>query len=146
MTTKSAHLNTILGLDDSLSGSASSEDEAETSESDAVQTLLSKSRRPLRSPSPTASPSAPQTALAWFHSPPATQIGIYKALFPLSTPQSSYPSELKALQRGGPEGRKWSMFMVAGGHFAGIVVRVSRPDEGYQDQEGNVIPKKGKHK
>ena len=26
-------------------------------------------------------------------------------------------------------GRKWAMFMVAGGHFAGAVVQVSRPAE-----------------
>ena len=29
---------------------------------------------------------------------------------------------------GGPEGRKWAMFMTAGGHFAGVVVRVSKPE------------------
>jgi hypothetical protein len=29
---------------------------------------------------------------------------------------------------GGPEGRKWAMFMTAGGHFAGIIVRVSKPE------------------
>jgi Bacteroidetes VLRF1 release factor len=29
---------------------------------------------------------------------------------------------------GGPGGRKWAMFMTAGGHFAGVVVRVSKPD------------------
>jgi hypothetical protein len=27
-----------------------------------------------------------------------------------------------------PLGRKWAMFMTAGGHFAGIVVRVSKPE------------------
>lgn len=32
------------------------------------------------------------------------------------------------MQNGGAEGRKWAMFMVAGGHFAGVVVRVSRPE------------------
>ena len=29
---------------------------------------------------------------------------------------------------GGREGRKWAMFMTAGGHFAGAVVRVSKPE------------------
>jgi len=29
---------------------------------------------------------------------------------------------------GGSEGRKWAMFMTAGGHFAGIIVRVSKPE------------------
>ena len=27
------------------------------------------------------------------------------------------------------DGRTWALFMVAGGHFAGAVVRVSRPDD-----------------
>jgi len=29
---------------------------------------------------------------------------------------------------GGPEGRKWAIFMTAGGHFAGAIVRVSKPE------------------
>jgi hypothetical protein len=29
---------------------------------------------------------------------------------------------------GGREGRKWAMFMTAGGHFAGAVIRVSKPE------------------
>jgi hypothetical protein len=29
---------------------------------------------------------------------------------------------------GGPEGRKWAMFMTAGGHFAGIIARVSKSE------------------
>jgi hypothetical protein len=33
------------------------------------------------------------------------------------------------MQGGGENGRTWAMFMVAGGHFAGAVVRVSRPDQ-----------------
>jgi len=33
------------------------------------------------------------------------------------------------MQRGGgPEGRKWAMFMTAGGHFAGVIARVSKPE------------------
>jgi Bacteroidetes VLRF1 release factor len=28
----------------------------------------------------------------------------------------------------GPSGRKWAMFMTAGGHFAGVIVRVSKPE------------------
>jgi hypothetical protein len=40
-----------------------------------------------------------------------------------------YVDELKSMQTGGgPEGRKWAMFMTAGGHFAGAVVRVSKPE------------------
>lgn len=40
-----------------------------------------------------------------------------------------------------PEGRKWTLFMVAGGHFAGLVVRVSRATEGAVDAN-----QKGKQK
>jgi hypothetical protein len=29
---------------------------------------------------------------------------------------------------GGLEVRKWAMFMTAGGHFAGVVARVSKPE------------------
>lgn len=34
---------------------------------------------------------------------------------------------------GGEEGRKWAMFMVAGGHFAGAIMRVSKPE--LEDEE-----------
>lgn len=47
-------------------------------------------------------------------------------LFPLDTPPSAYLSELKEMQAIVEGGRKWAMFMVAGGHFAGAVVRVGR--------------------
>lgn len=47
-------------------------------------------------------------------------------LFPLGTPPSAYLSELKEMQAIVDGGRKWAMFMVAGGHFAGAVVRVGR--------------------
>ncbi|KAG6821931.1 hypothetical protein H0H93_006776, partial [Arthromyces matolae] len=65
-----------LALDDSLSGSESSSDENSSSESDAVATLVSKTRPRARSPSLDNEPTrnAPQTAIAWFHSPPSTQI------------------------------------------------------------------------
>lgn len=41
-------------------------------------------------------------------------------------------------------GRKWAMFMVAGGHFAGAIVRVSRSGE--EDGEEEVTTKKKKPK
>ena len=47
-------------------------------------------------------------------------------LFPLDTPPSAYLSELKDMQTIVEDGRKWAMFMVAGGHFAGAVARVGR--------------------
>jgi hypothetical protein len=120
----------LLALDDSLSGSASSSNE---SDSDTVATLVNKNKK---TPSPEyASRSIPQTALVWFHSPPSTQIGLYKAIFPSGTPSTLYLSELRALQDNVEEGRKWAMFMVAGGHFAGAVVRVSRPED-EEDTQG----------
>lgn len=134
---------TCSGLEDSISGSASSDDDS-SSDSDAVAALVSKTKRVALSPSPTSGHrSAPQTALAWFHSPPSTQIGIYKALFPSHLPATSQLTELKEMQQFADEGRKWAMFMVAGGHFAGAVVQVSKPDEGGEiDDEGNTKKKK----
>jgi hypothetical protein len=122
--------HTLSGLEDSLSGSASDSDSANSDESDAVGNLLQRAKILSRPASPSdINPVAPQTPLAWFHSPPATQIGVYKALFPLKSVPASYIDELKAMQTsGGPEGRKWAMFMTAGGHFAGVIARVSKPE------------------
>lgn len=124
-----------LGLEDSISGSASESDDSE-GDSDAVNTLVNKTKRLARSPSPSSEPrSAPQTALAWFHSPPSTQIAVYKALFPSHTEPSSYLSEIREMQTPTEYGRTWAMFMVAGGHFAGAIVRVSKPGEDDDDEE-----------
>ncbi|KAI0766573.1 hypothetical protein BD413DRAFT_696795 [Trametes elegans] len=132
------------GLEDSISGSASSS-EGESDESDAVSALVQKTRKLARPSSPGEStvPSLPQTPLVWFHSPPSTQIGIYKAIFSTSTLPSDYLSELKELQSGGEHGRTWAMFMTAGGHFAGAIVRVKRPDG---DDDDGGLTKKGKPK
>ncbi|KAJ7173785.1 hypothetical protein C8R46DRAFT_893275 [Mycena filopes] len=127
------------GLEDSISGSASEDSDSEDSD-DAVDALFSKTKRRARSLSPSQPASAPQTALAWFHSPPATQLGVYKALFNSGVHQSDYLSELKNMQTGG---RTWAMFMVAGGHFAGAIVRVSRGDD---EEEGEEPQKKKKAK
>jgi hypothetical protein len=40
-----------------------------------------------------------------------------------------------------PDGRKWAMFLVAGGHFAGAIVRVSSAED-----EGEEIQKSRKAK
>lgn len=142
-------------MEDSLSGSASSSDESDASDSDAVSALVHKTKRlnpklngadeededPARN--------LPNTPLVWFHSPPATQLGIYKTVFPLDIISDRsdnvgqrYLDELKAMQSGGgEEGRTWALFMTAGGHFAGAIVRVSRPD-GEEDDGG--LTKKGK--
>ncbi|KAI0313538.1 hypothetical protein OF83DRAFT_1140946 [Amylostereum chailletii] len=124
-------------LEDSISGSASSSGE-DSDESDAINSLLHKTKIASRSRSPSPSERvAPQTALTWFHSPPSTQIGVYRALFPTASPNTAYLDHLKAMQRsGGPDGRKWAMFMVAGGHFAGLVVRVSPPEAETDDTDG----------
>jgi hypothetical protein len=37
-----------------------------------------------------------------------------------------------------PEGRTWAMFMIAGGHFAGAVVRVGPADDGDPDNENGL--------
>jgi Bacteroidetes VLRF1 release factor len=122
----------ILGLEveDSISGSASESDSVHSDESDAVGNLIQRAQISSRPASPSdVNPSAPQTPLAWFHSPPATQIGVYKAIFPLKLEPASYVDELRSMQTGGGSGgRKWAMFMTAGGHFAGVIVRVSKSD------------------
>ena len=97
-----------------------------------------------RSPSPDAIRSAPRTALAWFHSPPSTQIGVYKTLFALKTDESAYLDALKDMQSPQPRGRRWALFMVAGGHFAGAVARVSQP--GIDDEEEESAKKKKQKK
>ena len=126
----------MAGLEDSISGSASSSDDSDSEESDTVRTLLQKARVSSRSPSPSSGPVVPQTALAWFHSPPSTQIGVYKAIFDVSSSNESYVEDLKAMQKDVEEGRTWVMFMVAGGHFAGAIVRVSSPAEDGEDSAG----------
>ncbi|KAL4246254.1 ANKZF1/VMS1 family protein [Abortiporus biennis] len=131
-------------LDESISGSGSSDDESDE-DSDAVTALVGKTRKlaVARSSSPDApTSSGPVTPVVWFHSPPSTQIGVYKVLFPSSLPATSYLDELKAMQNPVPEGRKWALFMTAGGHFAGAIVRVSKP-EGSDEVE---LTRKGKPK
>ncbi|KAF5373324.1 hypothetical protein D9615_007449 [Tricholomella constricta] len=127
--TAAAFSQMIDALEDSISGSESSSDEDDSSASDAVNTLVNKTKRPARSPSPDDTRTVPQTAITWFHSPPSTQIGVYKALYSDPKDETSYLSELKEMQESQEEGRTWAMFMVAGGHFAGAIVRVSRPAE-----------------
>ena len=138
------HLTTA--LDDSISGSAST-DEDDEDDSDAVNTLLNKTKRlNTRSPSPdTTSKHASLTALTWFHSPPSTQLGIYRALFPLHTEPEKYLDELRRMQTPIKDGRTWALFMVAGGHFAGAVVRVSHPDDDIT-QDSDAKPRKQKVK
>jgi Bacteroidetes VLRF1 release factor len=119
-----------LGLEDSISGSASESENASSDESDAVGNLIQRAKISSRPASPSdLNSSTPQTPIAWFHSPPATQIGVYKTLFSLKSNPASYIDQLRSMQTGGGlGGRKWAMFMTAGGHFAGVIVRVSKSD------------------
>lgn len=122
----SLHASNISGLEDSLSGSASDDDES-LDESDTVNALLGRiNHASLSDYNEDSTFRAPLTAVTWFHSPPSTQIGVYRMLLPLGTPPSAYLQELKEMQAIVEGGRKWAMFMVAGGHFAGAVVRVGR--------------------
>ncbi|KAF8630737.1 hypothetical protein AX17_005332 [Amanita inopinata Kibby_2008] len=150
----------VNALEDSLSGSASSSSEGDSdngsNESDRVNALVNKTKRLLRPRS--TSPlderrNAPLTALTWFHSPPSTQIGVYRALFSVETDPrgDAYLEELKKVQRGKEsvgdgDGRTWALFMVAGGHFAGAIVRVSRPEEDDKGDEQEGGKGKKKHK
>ncbi|KAG6891277.1 hypothetical protein C0995_008529 [Termitomyces sp. Mi166 len=141
--TESAFTQLVDALEDSLSGSESSSDEGDSSESDTVNNLVNKTKQKTRSPSPDEdrTRNAPQTALTWFHSPPSTQIGIYKALYSDPKDAWKYLDELREMQRSPEEGRTWAMFMVAGGHFAGAIVRVSR-----QEEVEDAVGKSGKKK
>ncbi|KIP08812.1 hypothetical protein PHLGIDRAFT_103819 [Phlebiopsis gigantea 11061_1 CR5-6] len=143
------------GLEDSLSGSASSSDDSDEPEDDAVSALVHKTKKLNAATNDAeddedAQRNLPNTPVAWFHSPPSTQLGIYKVIFPsklISSREENvgqlFLDELKMMQTGGgEEGRKWALFMVAGGHFAGAVARVSRPDS----EEDFGVAKKGKQK
>jgi hypothetical protein len=133
----------IIELEESLSGSASSDEDGD--ESDAISNLVSKANRLApRSPSPElTSKKHPASPLTWFHSPPSTQFGFYKAVLPLEIEETSYLNELRNMQIPVPSGRKWAMFMVAGGHFAGAIVRVSRDaDEVEEIQHGRKAKQK----
>ena len=138
-----------------MSGSASSsedddEDDGQDSDDadDPVAALVDKTKRKLMlletSDDGDASRPAgagPATAQTWFHSPPSTQIGVYRALF--SQPVDRHLDELREMQQA--RERKWALFMVAGGHFAGAVVRVSRSDaEEEEEEEGGKKKKKKK--
>ncbi|EKM81942.1 hypothetical protein AGABI1DRAFT_118975 [Agaricus bisporus var. burnettii JB137-S8] len=143
----------VEALDDSLSGSAS-EDEDESSggaSSDAVNTLVNKTKRLNARLNPSEDDRqhqkrAPQSPFAWFHSSKyQTQLGVYRTLLPTYVEPDDYLQELKDMQRGGPEGRSWALFMVAGGHFAGAIVQVNKSDE-EREEEDTLATTSGKKK
>ncbi|EJD48022.1 hypothetical protein AURDEDRAFT_86423 [Auricularia subglabra TFB-10046 SS5] len=120
-------------LDQSISGSESSSDDddgAGSKSGDAVRDLLARgSHDPALRPDSPQDLTRPRSSVTWFHSPPSTQIGVYNAVFPANTPATSYVDALKDMQHGGEEGRIWTLLMTAGGHFAGVVVRVCPADD-----------------
>ena len=137
-----------LALEDSLSGSASesTDEDSENESNKRLTTLLSRATVKTRSRSPSPSSirrNLPQTSLTWFHSPPSTQIGVYRTIF--SPPDvAAYLDQLREIQECKEvEGKKWALFLVAGGHFAGAVVRVHR-DRSKEDGGGKT--KRGKSK
>lgn len=121
-------------LEDSLSGSASSSEEDEDDSSDdAVGALIEKHRKHRINTEQDDigddEPTVPRSPITWFQSPeaPNTQLGAYNVIFPSSAPPDEYPGALRDMQNGGSTGRSWALFMTAGGHFAGMIARVSRP-------------------
>ncbi|KAI0705150.1 hypothetical protein BC835DRAFT_1499259 [Cytidiella melzeri] len=153
--TETQFIQLVDGLEDSISGSASSTSQLEADEpdADAVNVLVHKARK-LETredeDNSDASQKIPNAPVVWFHSPPSTQIGVYKTIFSHNVATASAASsgeeflhELRALQVGGGElGRTWALFMTAGGHFAGAIVRVSRPDD--EEYEEPVVTKRGR--
>ena len=138
-----------LDLEESLSGSASSSSSDEASESeDAVSTLLHKHKHTRAQSSSSPDERAiPRSPIMWLQSPDVqdTQFGVYTTLFPASTPVESYPDALRKMQDGGTRGRTWALFMTAGGHFAGMIVRVSKPGR-LGEQTDTSSNKRGKGK
>ena len=133
----------IIELEESLSGSASSDDDG--GESDAISNLVNKANylaKRVSSPD-YSSNKLPTTPLTWFHSPPSTQLGLYRSILSLQSEEIHYLDELRNMQIQVPGGRTWAVFMVAGGHFAGAIVRVSRAED---DVENNPKPKHKKPK
>lgn len=76
-----------------------------------------------------------RTAVIWFQAAgapaslglqPDTQVGVYRSLLPSNDTAGDYLNELKRLQLGPPvpedEERRIALFMVAGGHFAGMII------------------------
>lgn len=137
--------NGFQGLEDSLSGSASSssddDSENDADPDDAVSALIQKHKKhhirskPQGASSDEDGPVIPRSPIVWFQSPsvPNTQFGAYTAIFPVpksnSTPlpADSQVEAIKDMQDGGEKGRRWALFMTAGGHFAGMIARVSKP-------------------
>lgn len=133
-----------------MSGSESSSGGSEDSDSDAVTSLVKKNKdlAPISEEGEGHSRSIPLSAIIWFHSPPSTQIGVYRSIFDSGAGPDTYLPELQNIQHDGDHDRTWAMFMVAGGHFAGAIVRVSKSVEqrAQEVHENEMRAKKGKQK
>jgi hypothetical protein len=140
-------LTSLVELSDSISGSESTDSEPDSDNSDGekrrdtVHNALHKVKETAssRPTTPDTGIRVPRSPIVWFHSKPATQLGVYSAVFPIVTDprEFDYVKELKAMQDGNQGEKLWTLLMTAGGHFAGIVVRINQ-------MNGQKI--KGKHR
>lgn len=125
----------VENLAESLSGSESSTNSS-SSEEDAVSTLLHRRQKKGLDQAQLEDddmPNLPKSPIAWFQAPnhyPDTQFGVYTALFPTQTEPTNYVGALRDMQEAGSDDRLWTMLATAGGHFAGLVVRVKIPRQG----------------
>jgi hypothetical protein len=83
----------------------------------------------------------PSKALAELDIPQDTQFGIHRALFPQSDNVQEYLGALRGMQLGAKgeeeDERRITLLMVAGGHFAGMVVGIRPRGKGEkQDLKG----------
>lgn len=140
----------VIELSDSISGSESTDSGQDDDVSDderrrdAVDIALRKAQKPTlsRPTTPDAGITIPRSPILWFHSKPATQLGVYSAVFPMNIDPTEYDyvKELKMMQDGDQEGKLWTLLMTAGGHFAGVVVKINQSNGQQQ------LKIKGKHK
>ncbi|QRW17078.1 cytoplasmic protein [Rhizoctonia solani] len=134
----------VQDLAESLSGSESSTNSS--SSEDAVSALLQRKQKrgiDYGQPDDDDLPTLPRSPIAWFHAPneyPDTQFGVYTALFPTGTEPGDYTKALRNLQSDGPEDRLWTMLATAGGHFAGLVVRVKIPRQAESSRNKKAAP------
>ncbi|ELU43624.1 cytoplasmic protein [Rhizoctonia solani AG-1 IA] len=134
----------VQDLAESLSGSESSTNSS--SSEDAVSALLQRKQKrgiDYGQPDDDDLPTLPRSPIAWFHAPneyPDTQFGVYTALFPTGTEPGDYTKALRNLQSDSPEDRLWTMLATAGGHFAGLVVRVKIPRQAESSRNKKAAP------
>ncbi|CAE6425741.1 unnamed protein product [Rhizoctonia solani] len=134
----------VQDLAESLSGSESSTNSS--SSEDAVSALLHRKQKrgmDYEQLDEDDMPTLPRSPIAWFHAPneyPDTQFGIYTALFPTGTEPAHYTKALQNLQTESSEDRLWTMLATAGGHFAGLVVRVKIPRHGESSKSKKAAP------